>query len=78
MDFNEHHFVDHNHHHHKELHIQCRFIIKVWMDIVDNHITGRHIEENVNTANYSALLKGQMDNLLEDVSLAHSILPMLY
>ncbi|EZA61680.1 hypothetical protein X777_10512, partial [Ooceraea biroi] len=69
---NEHHYAEENPHCRKEIHVQGKFHVNVWMGIVDDMIIGPHFfPENIyiTAEEYSNFLEGQLPNLLEDVPL---------
>lgn len=66
---NEHHYAVENPHCRKEVHVQGRFAVNVWMGIVDEYVIGPHFCETINAESYSAFLEDHLPGLLEDVPL---------
>ena len=67
---NEHYYAVENPHCRKEVHVQGRFSINVWMGIIDNYVIGSHFfDEAINAESYIAFLKNDLIEYLEDVPL---------
>lgn len=71
---NEHHYAVENPHCHKEIHIQGRWTLNVWMGILGNQVIGpEFIEGNINGQYYANFITNRLNELLEDVPLANRI-----
>ncbi|XP_070528721.1 uncharacterized protein [Cardiocondyla obscurior] len=69
---NEHHYAEQNPHCIKQINIQGRWILNVWFGIIGDHIIGpEFIQERVNAEYYSNFLLNRLNELLENVPLAH-------
>lgn len=71
---NEHHYAEHNPHCIKETNVQERWIVNVWIGILEDHVIGSEfLEQNVNANNYANFLLHRLDELLEDIPLAERL-----
>jgi len=70
---NEHHYAEHNPHYIKQINVQGRWTVNVWLGIIGDHIIGpEFIQNNVNADYYTVFLL-RFPELLENVPLAQRI-----
>ncbi|RLU24746.1 hypothetical protein DMN91_002836 [Ooceraea biroi] len=71
---NEHHYAERNPHCRKQTKIQGRWTVNVWLGIIGDHVIGpEFIQGYVNAQYYIDFLLHRLNELLEDVPLAHRI-----
>ncbi|XP_070524010.1 histone-lysine N-methyltransferase SETMAR-like [Cardiocondyla obscurior] len=71
---NEHHYAENNPRCIKEINIQDRWTVNVWLGIIGDHVIGpEFIQGYVNAEYYSEFLLNRLNDLLEDVPLAQRL-----